>query len=118
MTSENLSMTSTILLSGNTLQRIKETVDIANVTFFSDSTCDCLRNQYVFPAVNNKYNAHKGSIILRFREEESLGLLVRELRFPRIFCKVWNIHTYEQQICKNLDFNVKLLKSEILQEWI
>ena len=118
MTSENLSMTSSILFSGNTLQGIKEMMDIANVTFFNDTTCDCLRNQYVFHVVNNKYNAHKESIILRFREEESLDLLVRELRFPRIFCKVWNILTYEQQICKNLDFNVMLLKSEILREWI
>ena len=50
-------------------------MDIANVSFFSDTTYDSLQDRCVFPAVNNIYNAHKESIILRTREEENLDLL-------------------------------------------
>ena len=53
MASKNLSMTSSVLLSGNTLQRIKEMMDIANISFFSDTTYDSLQDRYIFPAVNN-----------------------------------------------------------------
>ena len=38
MASGNLSMAGLILLSGNTFQRIKEMMDIANVSFFSHTT--------------------------------------------------------------------------------
>ena len=75
MASENLSMTRSILLSLDTFQRIKEMMDIANVSFFNDTTYDSLQGRYVFPAINKICNAHKESIILRAREEESLDLL-------------------------------------------
>ena len=48
---------------------------IANVSFFSDTTHDSLKDRYVFPAVNNMHNAHNGLIILTAREKESFDLL-------------------------------------------
>ena len=50
-------------------------MDIANVSFFSDTTHDNLTDRYVFPAVNSIYNAHKELIILTAREKESFNLL-------------------------------------------
>ena len=67
---ENLSMTSSILLHGNTFQRLKEIMNIADISLFSDTTYNSLQDQYIFPAVNNIYNTHKGSIILRVPEED------------------------------------------------
>ena len=98
-------MTSSILLCGNTFQRTKGMINIANVSFFSDTTCDSLQDRYVFPAVNNIYNAHnahKDSTILRPREEESLDLLDSS----GYFAKYRTYTLMNSNFGKILDFNV------------
>lgn len=50
-------------------------MEIANLSFLSDTTYNNLQVGYVFPAVNKIYNAHKESIIVRACEGESLHLL-------------------------------------------
>ena len=54
---------------------MKERIEIANLSFLSDTTYNNLQVGYVFPAVNKIYNAHKESIIVRACEGESLHLL-------------------------------------------
>ena len=98
-------MTSSILLCENTFQRTKEMINIANVSFFSDTTWDSLQDRYVFPAVpavNIIYNVHKESIILRAREEERLILLDS----PGYFAKYRTYTLINSNFGKILDFNV------------
>ena len=61
----NLILSSAMLISGNTYQRIKELMDIANVILFSKQTYYRLQKHFLFPAVHKIYTTHR---MLRYQE--------------------------------------------------
>ena len=107
MASGNLSMAGSILLSGNTFQRIKEMMDIANVSFFSHTTYDDLQSQYIFPAIDNVYNHHKEILVAKAREEPKLDLLGDGRCDSPGYCAKYGTYTLmNSQSGEILDFHV------------
>ena len=57
--SGNLLLSSSILISGNTYQRIKELMDIAKIKFFGKVTYYRIQKKYLFPAIHKVYCTHR-----------------------------------------------------------
>ena len=107
MASGNLSMAGSILLSGNTFQRIKEMMDIANVSFFSHTTFDDLQSQYIFSAIDNVYNHHKEILVAKARKEPKLDLLGDGRCDSPGYCAKYGTYTLmNSQSGEILDFHV------------
>ena len=64
-------MTSLILLSRNTSQRIKEMMDIANASFFSDTIVYKIDTSFLQLITQPPYNRHKELVIFKACEAES-----------------------------------------------
>ena len=71
----NLALSAGILFSGNTFQRIKELMEIANVSFFSHTTFNQIQKKILYPAVHRVYLTNRTIHLENAKEEPELHLL-------------------------------------------
>ena len=69
-------MSAAILFSGNTFQRIKEMMNISNVSFLGQSTFYCIQKKLLYPAIHRVYTTNRTLLIENAKEKsEVLHLL-------------------------------------------
>ena len=72
----NIKVSAAILFSGNTFQRIKEMMNISNVSFLGQSTFYCIQKKLLYPAIHRVYTTNRTLLIENAKEKsEVLHLL-------------------------------------------
>ena len=56
MAAGNIFLSAAILFTCNTFQRIKELLNVINVSFISHSTFNKIQKKYLFPAIQSAHN--------------------------------------------------------------
>ena len=75
MATGNIFLSAAILFTGNTFQRIKELMDVINISFISHTTFNKIQKKYLFPAINKVYTTNRQVIIDNAVEKGDIDLL-------------------------------------------
>ena len=75
MSTGNINISAGILFSGNTFQRIKEIMNIANVAFISQSTFYSIQKKLLYPAIHRVYTTNRALLFESAKEESETHLL-------------------------------------------
>ena len=75
MSSGNINIYAGILFSGNTFQRIKEIMNIANVAFISQSTFYSIQKKLLYPAIHRVYTTNRALLFEGGKEESEIQFL-------------------------------------------
>ena len=75
MSTGNINISAGILFSGNTFQRIKEIMNIANVAFISQSTFYSIQKKLFYPAIHRFYTTNRALLFESAKEESEIHLL-------------------------------------------
>ena len=70
----NLSLSASILFSGNTFQRIKEMMSIAKIPFMSHVTFNRIQKRFLFPAIHRVFTTNR-TLLLEFIRPNEIELL-------------------------------------------
>ena len=74
MSSGNINIYAGILFSGNTFQRIKEIMNIANVAFISQSTFYSIQKKLLYPVIHRVYTTNRALLFGSAKEESEIHL--------------------------------------------
>ena len=75
MSTGNINISAGILFSGNTFQRIKEIMNIANVAFISQSTFYSIQKKLLYPAIHRVYTTNRALLFEGGKEESEIQFL-------------------------------------------
>ena len=75
MAAGNLAVSSGILFSGNTFQRIKELLNIAKIPVFSHVTFNKVQNIHLFPAIHRVFQTNRTLLLEMLKEQKQINLL-------------------------------------------
>ena len=75
MSTGNINISARILFSGNTFQRIKEIMNIANVALISQSTFYSIQKKLLYPAIHRVYTTNRALLFESAKEESEIHLL-------------------------------------------
>ena len=75
MAAGNIFLSAGILFTGNTFQRIKELLDVINISFISHTTFNKIQKKYLFPAIHRVYTTNRQLIIDNAVEKGDIDLL-------------------------------------------
>ena len=108
MSTGNINISAGILFSGNTFQRIKEIMNIANVAFISQSTFYSIQKKLLYPAIHRVYSSTNRALLFESAKEESEIHLLGDERCdsPGYNAKYGSYTLMDSQSGHILDFHI------------
>ena len=101
MAAGNIFLSAAILFTGNTFQRIKELMDVINISFISHTTFNKIQKKYLFPATHRVYTTNRQLIIDNAVKKGGIDLL-GDGRYAHIARQQFWINTrFQRFTCKN-----------------
>ena len=111
MAAGNIFLSAAILFMSNTFQRIKELMDVVNISFISHTTFNKIQKKYLFPAIHRVYTTNRQLIIDNAVEKGDIDLL-GDGRFdsPGYNAKYCTYTVLDKNSGLILDFNVSHIR--------